>query len=149
MTTATMKTVILDVPVTSVYDEMPLQHLDKGEYILRRIVPLDDLYSTIQGKVVPFSQQNTSYELLLSHRVRCQRLCYRCKTIAFRYSLEPIEKDSRGNRAVLCLVQICVINLALALGHSRESRKWFRFMRIEAVVMYSGHRKEHVYTRQL
>lgn len=49
MTTATMKTVILDVPVSSIHDEMPRQNLDEGEHIVRRVVPLDDLYSAIQG----------------------------------------------------------------------------------------------------
>lgn len=63
MTTATMKTVILDVPVSSVYDEMPLQHLDKGEYIVRRIVPLDDLYSTIQE----YAAKGCAIDARLSH----------------------------------------------------------------------------------
>ena len=49
MTTATMKTVILDVPVASIHDDMPRQQLDAGEYIVRRIVPLDELKQVISG----------------------------------------------------------------------------------------------------
>lgn len=49
MTTATMKTVILDVPVSSVHDELPKQHLDAGEHIVLRIVPLEDLKRTLTG----------------------------------------------------------------------------------------------------
>ena len=31
-------------------DKEPEQHLDEGEFIERRIVPLTELYSTLQGK---------------------------------------------------------------------------------------------------
>lgn len=45
-----MKTVILDVPVSSIHDELPQQHLDAGEHIVRRIVPLEDLKRTLNGE---------------------------------------------------------------------------------------------------
>jgi hypothetical protein len=51
MTTATMKTVILDVPVASIHDDLPPQHLDVGEHIARRIVPLSDLKQALSGEV--------------------------------------------------------------------------------------------------
>lgn len=31
-------------------DEEPEQHLDEGEHIERRVVPLTELYDTLQGK---------------------------------------------------------------------------------------------------
>jgi len=33
-------------------DEEPEQHLDEGEHIERRVVPLDKLYDTLQGMYV-------------------------------------------------------------------------------------------------
>ena len=35
-------------------DEEPEQHLDPGEHIERRIVPLTELYDTLHGTLVPF-----------------------------------------------------------------------------------------------
>lgn len=31
-------------------DEEPEQHLDEGEFIERRVVPLNELYSTLKGE---------------------------------------------------------------------------------------------------
>ena len=52
MTTATMKTVILDVPVASIHGHLPPQHLDVGEHITRRIVPLNDLKQVLSGEAL-------------------------------------------------------------------------------------------------
>ena len=35
-------------------DEEPEQHLDEGEFIERRVVPLNELYSTLKGKPRPW-----------------------------------------------------------------------------------------------
>ena len=49
MTTANMKLVVLDVEVNSLADELPLQKLEAGEHIVRRIVALDELNAVLEG----------------------------------------------------------------------------------------------------
>jgi len=63
MTTATMKTVILDVPVASIHDDMPPQQLDAGEHIVRRIVPLDELKQVISV----YAEHGAAIDAKLSH----------------------------------------------------------------------------------
>lgn len=60
MTTATMQTVILDVPVSSIHDDMPRQNLDEGEHIVRRIVPIDDLNDILRGWFSTFTMHTTA-----------------------------------------------------------------------------------------
>jgi hypothetical protein len=49
MTTATMKLVTVNVDLT---DELllPMQRLDDGEFIIRQVVELQDLYPRLRGK---------------------------------------------------------------------------------------------------
>ena len=42
-------------------DEEPEQHLDEGEHIERRVVPLDQLYEKLQGMFLSFSSPCTEY----------------------------------------------------------------------------------------
>lgn len=49
MTTANMKTVVLEVEVNSIHDVLPKQQLDAGEHIVRRVVAFDDLKSILDG----------------------------------------------------------------------------------------------------
>merc|ERR1712113_564341 len=51
LTTANMQMVTMEVNLKE-GDEEPEQHLDEGEFIERRIVPLTELYSTLQGKSI-------------------------------------------------------------------------------------------------
>ena len=49
MTTANMKLVILNVPVESITAELPLQKLEPGEHIVRRVVELSKLNAELKG----------------------------------------------------------------------------------------------------
>lgn len=53
-------------------DEAPEQHLDDGEFIERKIVPVSELYNTLQGKSCGHSvlaEQNSE----IASQQRCQR----------------------------------------------------------------------------
>lgn len=49
MTTANMKLVIVNVPVDSTTAELPLQKLEPGEHIVRRVVELAKLNAELKG----------------------------------------------------------------------------------------------------
>lgn len=58
MTTANMKTVILDIEVGSIHDALPKQQLDTGEHIICRVVPFDDLKAVLDGSRSLFDRLN-------------------------------------------------------------------------------------------
>ncbi|KAF8293678.1 hypothetical protein DL93DRAFT_2161432 [Clavulina sp. PMI_390] len=63
MTTVTMKTAFLSVPVSSVHAPLPKQRLEEGEHVVRRIVPIEELKSIL----AEYSKQGAAIDSRLSH----------------------------------------------------------------------------------
>ncbi|KAF9509171.1 hypothetical protein BS47DRAFT_1301806, partial [Hydnum rufescens UP504] len=63
MTRANMKFVVLDVDLDSLSDELPFQNLEDGEYIVWRIVELDELSAVLQD----YAKRGFAIDARLSH----------------------------------------------------------------------------------
>jgi len=58
-----MKFVVLDVDLDSLSDELPFQNLEDGEYIVWRVVELDELSAVLQD----YAKRGFAIDARLSH----------------------------------------------------------------------------------
>ena len=76
-------------------DKEPEQHLDEGEFIERRIVPLTELYSTLQGKsIINTCCQTQTPTISCSAFARKGQDC-RCQVSPHRRPCDIVSADSQ------------------------------------------------------